>query len=155
MLDTFTDITQANAGVTTFDLGDVETDTVIDHRQPYGLFRAVQGNGDVFRLGVAFNIGQAFLHDAKQRDRRAIDQMTVEFVIVVGHDQAAALLEFCGELTDRRRQAQGVEQRGTQVVGEAANFANRFPQALRGVSQRAQALVVACPFSSRWLASSN
>ena len=73
MLDTLTDITQANARVTTFDLGDVETDTVIDHRQPYGIFRPVQGNGDVFSLGVSFNISQAFLHDAKKRDRCPVD----------------------------------------------------------------------------------
>jgi len=87
-----------------------------------------------FCLCVAFDIGQAFLHDAKQRDGGAIDQMTVEFVIVEGHDQTAALLEFCGKLTDCRWQAEGVEQRRTQVMGEAANFANRVPEALRGVS---------------------
>ncbi|MNR41741.1 hypothetical protein D3C85_1601660 [compost metagenome] len=59
---------------------------------------------------MAFDIGQAFLDDAKQRHRRAVDQLAVEFIFVVGHGQPAALLEFRGQLTDGRRQAEGVEQ---------------------------------------------
>ncbi|MNI91351.1 hypothetical protein D3C73_1489960 [compost metagenome] len=49
----------------TFDLGDIETDAVVDHGQPHGLFTAAQGNGNMPGLGVAFDIGQAFLDDAE------------------------------------------------------------------------------------------
>ncbi|MNP52842.1 hypothetical protein D3C76_1472630 [compost metagenome] len=111
MFDAFTNITQANADVATFDLGDVETDSVVDHRQPHRLFAAAQRNGYVPGPGVALDIGQAFLDDAKQRDRCAVDQLAVEFIVVIGHGKAAALFELSGQLTDCRRQAERIEQR--------------------------------------------
>ncbi|MNG20548.1 hypothetical protein D3C84_1048110 [compost metagenome] len=59
---------------------------------------------------MAFDIGQAFLDDAEQRHSRAVDQLAVEFIFVIGHGQPAALLEFRRQLADGRRQAEGVEQ---------------------------------------------
>ncbi|MNN59861.1 hypothetical protein D3C81_1750110 [compost metagenome] len=64
----------------------------------------------MLRLGVAFDIGQAFLDDAEQRNSRAVDQLAVEFIFVIGHGQPAALFEFGSQLADGRRQAEGVEQ---------------------------------------------
>lgn len=110
MLDPFADITQADPRMATFDLRDVEAHPIVDHGQSQGLARAEQGDGDTFRPGVSLDVGQRFLGNAEQRDGGAVFQATIEFVAPVGNLQATALLEFCRELADGGRQAQGVEQ---------------------------------------------
>ncbi|MNF08153.1 hypothetical protein D3C80_2084980 [compost metagenome] len=59
---------------------------------------------------MTFDVGQAFLDDAEQRNSGAVDQLAVEFIFVIGHGQAAALLEFRSQLADGGWQAKGIEQ---------------------------------------------
>ncbi|QNQ98170.1 hypothetical protein BGI51_11045 [Pseudomonas oryzihabitans] len=129
------DVAQADAAAEALHLAGIETAAVVVHSQADPATAALQVDDHAPGRGVALDVGQRLLDDAKQGDVHVAAGGTVVQGLPIVHVQAAALAEFLHQLAERGRQAEGVQQGRVQVVGDAADLADGGGQALGALAQ--------------------
>ena len=97
-----------------------QPDAVVAERERHAARRAHEVDHDVLRLRVLDDVGQRFLNDPEQRDRDVRRQRLGALVEVQRGHEAGALAGAAHEPLERGRDAQVVEQRRSQVLGDAA-----------------------------------
>src|ERR1700712_418155 len=125
MFDALADVTQTDAPLYLLQALNIDPKpyTVIANSQLHLFLAALQIDVDVLRVGVALDVSQRLLKNAKQCHGCAFGQFQLAQVVRVMNVQAGLLFELGHQLGHCRGKAQGVEQRRAQIMGDGADFA--------------------------------
>ncbi|MCY1370382.1 hypothetical protein D9M68_533690 [compost metagenome] len=119
----------------------VEAAAVVGDGQAQVARRVGQRQVGAGGAGVADDVGQGFLRDAKQRGGVGLGQLDGPPGGMQAHGQRRGAVragngEFAAQVLERRGQAQVVQQGGAQVVRNAPDFAHGGVQPVQRAAER-------------------